>query len=72
MRKGCNNLKRLEKLEEESGHQVGVVHQNVKPLGNSVDMVNNLQRNYPNCKILCITEHWKDYEELEVLGIDDF
>ena len=60
------------KLNNLDRQQIGVIHQNVQSLGNSVDSVNNLLKNNPNCKVLCVTEHWKALDELKLLALDDF
>ena len=64
----CNNGNSVNK----DVANIDIIHQNVQSMGNSVDSVNNMLKNNPNCKIVCITEHWKTQEELKCLAIENF
>lgn len=49
-----------------------MLHQNVQSLGNSVDQLQYLLQQQKECRFLCITEHWKTKEQLNVLTIQNF
>lgn len=49
--------------------KVGLIHQNVQSLGNSIDMIEDMLRQHNNCLFLCLSEHWKTDQQLASLGI---
>lgn len=49
-----------------------IIHQNVQSLGNSVDKINEMLQDHEDCRIMCISEHWKSEGQLENLGIRNF
>lgn len=51
---------------------MSVIHQNVQSLGNSVNRVEDMIQNNPDCKFLCLTEHWKTEDQLKMLPIKEF
>ena len=44
----------------------------MQSLGNCLDMVTALLEEHPNCKCLCISEHWRKADELKATGISNF
>lgn len=46
-------------------HLVSMIHQNLRSLGNSVDMLQVLLNSNKDCHFLCVTEHWKSSLQLE-------
>ena len=51
---------------------ISIIHQNIQSIGNSVDKINYMLQNNPECKILCFCEHWKSMEQLEKIKINNF
>lgn len=51
---------------------MSVIHQNVRSLGNCIDLLEDILKDNPDCKILCLTEHWKSEEQIKSLGIQNF
>ena len=54
------------------GKTKSIIHQNVQSIGNSIDRLNDMLNTNRQCEILCITEHWKQEEQLRSLSITDF
>lgn len=44
----------------------------MRSLGNSVNKLEKLLKDNPECMILCITEHWKSQDQLDQLGLENF
>lgn len=51
---------------------MSLISQNVQSIGNSVDELNTLLKDHPNCQILSVTEHWKTEEQLKAHNITNF
>lgn len=51
---------------------MSLMHQNVQSLGNSVDQLQLLLADHVDCKYLCISEHWKTADQLQLHGIGGF
>lgn len=51
---------------------VGVLHQNIQSIGNSVDKLQFVLNNNLHCKVVCLTEHWKTERQLDMIGMGDF
>lgn len=49
-----------------------IIHQNAQSLGNSIDKINQMLQDHCDCKILCLSEHWKSEGQLKSLGINNF
>ena len=49
-----------------------VMHQNVQSIGNCVDRLNVMLQENPECDILCISEHWKNAEQLQRFALENF
>lgn len=53
-------------------HSLSIIHQNIQSLGNSVDQLQHFLQHQEDCKILCLSEHWKTEEQLKQLPIQTF
>ena len=51
---------------------ISILHQNVQSIGNAINKLNDTLINHPECQILCISEHWKNEDQLKQLGIKNF
>lgn len=51
---------------------MSIIHQNVQSIGNSIDKLNDMLQDHPECKIMCVTEHWKSEIQLPKLAIRNF
>nr|CAI5852843.1 unnamed protein product [Callosobruchus analis] len=40
-------------------------------MGNSVDKLNEMLLDHPECGVICVTEHWKSEIQLKMLAIED-
>lgn len=45
---------------------------NLQPIRNSVDKIEQLLLENPDCNFVCVTEHWKSISQLESVGINKF
>lgn len=50
----------------------GILHQNVRSIGNSKELLEELMKENEEVKVLCISEHWKTEEQLQYHTIADF
>lgn len=44
----------------------------MQSLGNSIEKINETLATHTDCKIICITEHWKTEDQLKNLAINNF
>lgn len=51
---------------------ISLIHQNVRSIGNSVDLLEDVLRSNQECGFLCISEHWKTEQQLKVIGFENF
>ena len=51
---------------------VSIIHQNVQSIGNSIDRINEMMKDNLNCKVLCLSEHWKSKTLLKNYVINNF
>ncbi|XP_044765718.1 uncharacterized protein LOC123321968 isoform X2 [Coccinella septempunctata] len=49
-----------------------IIHQNVQSIGICVNRLEKFLHDFPDCIILCVTEHWKTETQLTNYGIADF
>ena len=52
--------------------QLSIIHQNLQSIGNSVDLLEDFLNQQNDCDVLCVTEHWKTYSQLENYGVKGF
>lgn len=56
----------------ETEKKISLIHQNVRSIGNSVDLIEDFLHEHQSCKFLCISEHWKTDDQLSDFAICDF
>ncbi|CAH2005860.1 unnamed protein product [Acanthoscelides obtectus] len=56
----------------EEYNRIALLHQNVQSLGNSINEVNQMIANNSDCKLICITEHWKSQNQIINYAIRNF
>lgn len=60
------------KQRTHSKASTSIIHQNVQSIGNSIDKINDTLTDHSDCKIFCVSEHWKSEGQLKQLGIKNF
>lgn len=65
-------MKKLAHYKDTALKHIGVLHQNVQSIGNSVDGLQYLMEKNEECGFLCITEHWKTEQQLSCIGLQGF
>ncbi|XP_045479588.1 uncharacterized protein LOC123684392 [Harmonia axyridis] len=70
-KEGANSTNRPSKTGIHT-QTISIIHQNVQSLGNSIDKLEQLLLDNPDCSILCITEHWNSKEQICQLGLKNF
>lgn len=50
----------------------GILHQNVRSIGNAKELLEEVIKENEEVKVLCISEHWKTEEQLQYHTIGNF
>lgn len=51
---------------------ISIIHQNVRSLGNCVDLLEDMLRHHEENMFLCLTEHWQSQQQLNSIGIHNY
>lgn len=66
------NPRNVMKSQKPPKTSFGIIHQNIQSIGNAVEQLEIFLQDHEDCKVLCLSEHWKTEEQLNNYSIPNF